>query len=430
MIDRYISSEMKQIWSLANKYETWLEVELSSLKAFVELGVIKQEEYDVIKANTYIDCDLIEEIEQVTRHDVVAFTRSLSTMLGEESKWIHYGLTSTDVVDTANGVLFKQANALILKQLEALIETIKGMAIKYKDTLCMGRTHGVHGEITTFGFKMALWYDEMTRHLERFKQASQGVEFGKIAGAVGTYSNVDPFVQEFVCQDLGLGSANIATQTLQRDRHGDYMACLALIGSSLDKFAVEIRHLQRTEVFEVIEGFNKGQKGSSAMPHKKNPISSENVSGLARLLRGYMVSSYENIALWHERDISHSSVERVIFEDATAVMEYMLKRFNNILINLGVNEARMLKNIALTKNVIFSQKVLLRLIDRGCKREEAYDFVQEFANYAFSNELDFKEVIKDQPLIKMLTNQEFEGCFNYYQDVKNIDYVYKKLKLI
>ncbi|UKI51018.1 MAG: adenylosuccinate lyase [Clostridium sp.] len=345
MIERYSRKVMRQIWTDENKFNAYLKVEILSCRAWSELGIIPKDDVDKIEKNAKFDCARISEIELQTKHDVVAFTRCVSESLGDEKKWVHYGLTSTDVVDTANGYLLKQANEIIRADLVAFMDVLKKQALKYKKTPCIGRTHGIHADITYFGLKWALWHEEMKRNLERFDAAAKGVEAGKMSGAVGNFANIPPFIQYFVCKNLGIDSANVSTQVLQRDRHAYYIATLALIGASIEQMAFEIRNLQRTEVHEAEEAFTKGQKGSSAMPHKRNPIGSENIVGCARVLRGYMATSYENVALWHERDISHSSTERIILPDATMLLDYMLNRFKNILENLVVYPEQMLKKI-------------------------------------------------------------------------------------
>ena len=385
MIDRYTRPEMGAIWTEENKYKAWLEVEILADEAWAELGVIPKEDVAKIRQNASFNIDRIYEIEKETRHDVVAFTRAVSETLGEEKKWVHYGLTSTDVVDTAWSYLIKQANTILLKDIENFIEILKNKAQEHKYTVMMGRTHGVHAEPTTFGLKLALWYEEMKRNLERFKQASDGIEYGKISGAVGTYANIDPFIEKYVCEKLGTKPAPISTQTLQRDRHAHYMSTIALIATSIEKFAVEIRGLQKSEIREVEEAFAKGQKGSSAMPHKRNPIGSENMTGMARVIRGYMLTAYENVPLWHERDISHSSAERIIIPDATIALNYMLNRFGNIVKNLTVFPENMKRNMERTHGLIYSQRVLLALIDKGLAREEAYDTVQPKAMEVLGN---------------------------------------------
>lgn len=430
MIERYSRPEMRAIWTEDNKFRAWLEVELCACEAWAELGVIPKEDVEMLRKNASFDIERIYEIEQETRHDVIAFTRAVSETLGEERKWVHYGLTSTDVVDTANGYLLKQANEILEQDLLRFIGILREKAIAYKHTPMMGRTHGVHAEPTTFGLKMALWHEEMVRNLERFRHAADGVQFGKISGAVGTYANIDPSVEEFVCRKLGTKPAPISTQTLQRDRHAEYMATLALIATSLDKFATEIRALQKSEVREVEEAFAKGQKGSSAMPHKRNPIGSENISGLARVIRGHMVSAYENVPLWHERDISHSSVERIILPDATMLLNYMLNRFGNIVNNLTVFPDNMKRNMARTYGVPFSGRVMTKLIDKGFSREQAYDTVQPRAMQAWEEQRQFRDIIEATPEItEVLSSEEIEDAFNPSWHLKHVDTIFEKLGL-
>lgn len=431
MLNRYSRKEMRDIWSEESKFNAWLKVELLACEAWSTLGEIPKEDVEALWKNASFDIDRIYEIEQDTRHDVVAFTRAVSETLGEEKKWVHYGLTSTDVVDTAYGYLYKQANAILLKDLEMFMQTLKTQALKYKDTVCMGRTHGVHAEITTFGLKFALWYAEMERNLQRFKDAANGIECGKISGAVGTFANTPPQVQDYVCDKLGINSSLISTQTLQRDRHAEYFATIALIGTSLEKMATEVRHLQRTEVREAEEFFRKGQKGSSAMPHKRNPIGSENICGCARVLRGYMNTAYEDLPLWHERDISHSAAERIIAPDATALLDYMLNRFNGILANLTVFPENMLRNIGLTYGVIFSQRFMLKLIEKGWAREKAYDTVQPNAIKSWENKISFKELMEaDKDVCATLTQEEIDDCFNPQYQVKNVDTIFKRVGIL
>jgi len=375
MIERYGRDVMREVWTEENKFRAYLKVELLAAEAWRELGVVPAEDVEKLNANATFNIDRIKEIELQTRHDIVAFTRTVSESLGEERKWVHYGLTSTDVVDTANGYLFKQANEILLKDIEEFIEMLKKQAIRFKKLPCIGRTHGIHADITSFGLKWVLWLAEMRRNLERFKAAARGVEVGKISGAVGNFANIPPFVQDYVCDKLGIDSSDVSTQVIQRDRHAYYMATLAVIGASLEQMALEVRNLQRTEVHEVEEAFGKGQKGSSAMPHKRNPVSSENICGCARVLRGYMVTAYENVALWHERDISHSATERIIMPDATILLDYMLNRMKGILENIVVFEEQMMANIYRTNGVIFAQRVMNALIDKGFVREKAYDTV-------------------------------------------------------
>lgn len=431
MIDRYARKEMQDIWSEENKYNAWLKVELLACEAWSKLGEIPSEDVEKLWEHASFDIDRIYEIEAETHHDVVAFTRAVSQTCGDEKKWVHFGLTSTDVVDTAYGFLYKQANAILLKDIERFIEVLKTKALRYKDTVMMGRTHGVHAEITTFGLKMALWYDEMQRNLKRFKEAASIIEAGKISGAVGTFANTPPFVQDYVCEKLGITSSNISTQTLQRDRHAQYFSTLALIATSIEKMATEIRHLQRTEVREVEEKFRKGQKGSSAMPHKRNPIGSENMCGCARVMRGYMMSSYEDVSLWHERDISHSSAERIIAPDATILLDYMLNRFTNIVDNLTVFEDNMRANIDKTYGVIFSQRFMLKLIEKGMSRESAYDLVQPNAIKSWEQKLDFKTLMEQNEDVKShLTQEEIDDCFNPQHHIKHVDEIFRRVHIL
>lgn len=430
MIERYTREEMGAIWTEENKYNAWLEVEILACEAWSELGVIPREDVKKIRENARVNVDRIYEIEQETRHDVVAFTRALSETLSDEKKWVHYGLTSTDVVDTSLSYLIKQANEIIRKDLHQFIKVLKEKAIEHKHTVMMGRTHGVHAEPTTFGLKLALWYEEMKRHLERFEAAAERIEFGKLSGAVGTYANIDPFVEKYVCEHLGLSPAPVSTQTLQRDRHADYISTLSLIATSIEKFATEIRGLQKTETREVEEFFAKGQKGSSAMPHKRNPIGSENMTGMARLMRGFMVTAYENVSLWHERDISHSSAERIILPDATIALNYMLNRFSNIVKNLTVFPENMKRNIDKTHGVIFSQRVLLTLIDKGMSREEAYDLVQPKAMEAWETEVHFKKLVEaDDQITNVLSQEEINACFDTTYHLKNVDFIFERIGL-
>lgn len=430
MLERYSRPEMRAIWTEENKFKAWLEVELCACEAWSELGIIPKEDVEALRRSASFDIDRIYEIEQETRHDVIAFTRAVSETVGPERKWVHYGLTSTDVVDTALGYLLLQANAILTADIERFIEILRGKAIQYKDTPMMGRTHGVHAEPTTFGLKMALWYEEMKRNLERFRHAADGVQYGKMSGAVGTYANIDPQVEEFVCKKLGIKAAPISTQTLQRDRHAEYMATLALIATSLDKFATEIRALQKSEFREVEEPFAKGQKGSSAMPHKRNPIGCENISGLSRVIRGHMVTAYENVPLWHERDISHSSTERIILPDATMLLNYMLNRLGNIINNLTVFPENMKRNMQATYGVPFSGRVMTKLIDKGFSREQAYDTVQPRAMQAWEEQRQFRSIIESTPAItEVLSAAEIEDCFNPAWHLKNVDTIFERLGL-
>ncbi|SDX09159.1 Adenylosuccinate lyase [Marininema mesophilum] len=431
MIQRYTRPEMGAIWTDENRYRAWLEVEILACEAWAELGVIPREDVKQIRENARIDVARILEIEEETRHDVVAFTRAVAETLGPESKWVHYGLTSTDVVDTALSYLMKQANAILLQDVDRFLEVLKAKALEHKDTVMMGRTHGVHAEPTTFGLKMGLWYAEMQRNRDRLVHAIETVAVGKLSGAVGTYANIDPFVEEYVCRELGLTPAPISTQTLQRDRHAEYLSSLALIATSLEKFAVEIRGLQKSETREVEEAFAKGQKGSSAMPHKRNPIGSENITGLARIIRGHMVTAYENVPLWHERDISHSSAERVILPDATILLNYMLNRFATIVANLTVFPENMKRNMSRTYGLIYSQRVLLSLIDKGLKREEAYDRVQKLAMQAWEEGIQFRELVEGDEVIPTILNEhEIADCFDYHYHLQRVDELFRRLKLL
>lgn len=430
MIDRYTRPEMGAIWTEENKYKAWLEVELLACEGWSELGEIPKEDVKKLRRNATFTVERIHEIEQMTRHDVVAFTRTVSESLGDEKKWVHYGLTSTDVVDTAQSYLLRQCNALLLRDIEHFIAVIREKAKKYKNTVMMGRTHGVHAEPTTFGLVMALWYEEMKRNLARFREAADDIRVGKLSGAVGTYANIDPSVEKYVCEHLGLKASPISTQVLQRDRHAHYMATLALIATSIEKFAVEIRGLQRSEIREVEEGFAKGQKGSSSMPHKRNPIGSENMCGMARVIRGYMMTAYENIPLWHERDISHSSAERIILPDATIALDYMLHRFSGILENLTVFPENMRRNMKRTFGLPFSQHVLLALIEKGMSREQAYDIVQPNAMKSWETETPFKKLIEqDERITDKLSQDEIDACFDETYHLKNVNLIFERLGL-
>ncbi|MDP1395161.1 adenylosuccinate lyase [Lysinibacillus capsici] len=430
MIERYTRPEMGAIWTEQNKYQAWLEVEILACEAWAELGDIPKEDVAKIRENASFDVNRILEIEQETRHDVVAFTRAVSETLGAERKWVHYGLTSTDVVDTALSYLIKQANDILRKDIVNFIDIIATKAKEHKHTVMMGRTHGVHAEPTTFGLKLGLWYEEMKRNLERFEAAAKVIETGKMSGAVGTYANIDPRVEQYVCDKLGLAASPISTQTLQRDRHAQYLGALALIATSIEKFATEIRGLQKSETREVEEAFAKGQKGSSAMPHKRNPIGSENMVGMSRLMRGYMVTAYENVALWHERDISHSSAERVILPDATITLNYMLNRFGNIVKNLTVFPENMKRNMDRTFGLIYSQRILLALIDKGLVREEAYDTVQPLAMQAWDKQVQFRTLVDaSEKITSYLTKEELDDCFDYNYHLQHVDMIFERLGL-
>lgn len=430
MLERYTRPEMGKIWTDQNRYQAWLEVEILADEAWAELGEIPKEDVEKIREKATFDIDRILEIEAQTRHDVVAFTRAVSESLGDESKWVHYGLTSTDVVDTAYGYLMKQANDLIRRDLETFTAIIGEKAKEHKYTVMMGRTHGVHAEPTTFGLKLALWYSEMKRNIERFERAAAGVEAGKISGAVGTFANIPPFVEEYVCNKLGIRPQEISTQVLPRDLHAEYFASMALIATSIEKFATEIRGLQKSETREVEEFFAKGQKGSSAMPHKRNPIGSENMAGLARVIRGHMVTAYENVSLWHERDISHSSAERIIIPDTTILIDYMLNRFGTIVKNLTVFPENMKRNMNATFGLIYSQRVMLKLIDHGMTREQAYDLVQPKTAQAWDEQRDFRPLLEaDQTIMSTLSEKDLDDAFDYHHHLKQVDTIFARVGL-
>ncbi|ASR40368.1 adenylosuccinate lyase [Ligilactobacillus agilis] len=430
MISRYTRPEMAALWTDEKKYECWLEVELAADEAWSKLGHIPAEDVEKLRKNAKFDINRIAEIEAVTKHDVIAFTRTVSESLGDEKKWVHYGLTSTDVVDTAYGYQLKQVNDHLRKDLAEFKEIIANQARKYKNTVCMGRTHGVHAEPTTFGLKLARWYSEIKRDIERFEHAAAGVEAGKISGAVGTFANIDPFIEEYVCKKLGIRPQEISSQVLPRDLHAEYLAALALIATSLEEFATEIRGLQKSETREVEEHFAKGQKGSSAMPHKRNPIGSENICGLARVVRGHMVTAYEDVVLWHERDISHSSAERIILPDTTILIDYMLHRFGNIVKNLTVFPENMKRNMDRTFGLIYSGRVLLKLIDTGMSREAAYDLIQPKTAQAWDEQRPFRPLLEADPEITgRLSKEDLDDAFDYHWHLKHVDDIFKRVGL-
>ncbi|KRL65059.1 adenylosuccinate lyase [Lentilactobacillus diolivorans DSM 14421] len=421
---------MKNIWSLQNQYASWLKVEIAIDEAWSKLGKIPAADVDKIKKNATFDVDQIAKIEAVTHHDIVAFTRDVSKSLGPERKWIHYGVTSTDVVDTAYGVRIKQANQIIKADIDHFIDVIAKQAKKYKDTVMIGRTHGVQAEPTTFGLKLARWYSEMNRNKRRFATASKELEAGQISGAVGTFANVPPFVEQYVCDELGLHAQEITSQILPRDLHADYIATLALIATSLEEFATEIRGLQRSEIHEVEEHFDAGQKGSSAMPHKRNPIGSENICGLARVVRGHMITAYEDVPLWHERDISHSSAERIIIPDTLTLLDYMLHRFSRILERLTVFPERMKKNMGLTYGLIYSQRVMLKLIDSGMTREQAYDLVQPLTKKSWDEGLQFRDLVEGKKEITdALSEEQIADAFDYHYHIRHVDEIFARVGL-
>ena len=428
MIPRYSREIMTKIWSPENKYQKWLDVEILACEAMAKLGKIPKSALKNIKENVSINVERIDEIEKTTKHDVIAFLTSLTEKVGEDGRFIHMGLTSSDVLDTALAVQLKESAEILLEDIDRLLTVLKRRAFENKNTLMIGRSHGIHAEPITFGLKMALWYQEMQRNRQRLLRAKESVSFGKISGAVGTFSFIDPFVEEYVCGKLGLKPAPVSSQIVQRDRHAEFFTTLAIIASSMDKFAQEIRLLQRTEVREAEEYFSPGQKGSSAMPHKRNPILSENLSGLARLVRSYAVAALEDIALWHERDISHSSVERVIGPDATIVLDFMLYRFTNMMDKLVIYPEKMIYNLNMTHGVIFSQMVLLALIEKGTTREDAYAVVQKNAMKSWKEGSEFKNLLeKDSTVTKYLRKKELTAIFNVNNFLKNLDFIFKRV---
>ncbi|ANK60122.1 adenylosuccinate lyase [Loigolactobacillus backii] len=430
MLARYTRPEMGQIWTDQNKYQAWLEVEILADEAWAKLGEIPEEDAVKIRQNATFDTQRIAEIEKKTKHDVVAFTRDVSESLGTEKKWIHYGLTSTDVVDTAYGYLMKQANRILREDLDHIIAVLAKQAKTYKYTVMMGRTHGVHAEPTTFGLRMAQWYAEMKRNRERFEHAAAGVEAGKISGAVGTFANIPPEIEAYVTKQLGIRAQDISTQVLPRDLHAEYIATMALIATSVEKFATEVRSLQRTEIHEVEEFFAAGQKGSSAMPHKRNPIGSENVTGLARVIRGHMITAYEDVSLWHDRDISHSSAERIILPDTTELLDYILHRFSKIIETLTVFPEKMRSNMDVTYGLIYSQRVMLKLIDNGMSREAAYDLVQPKTALAWDEKKAFRPLLEADPKITSILNaKDLDDAFDYHWHLRNVDTIFDRVGL-
>ncbi len=428
MIPRYSREKMEKIWSPENRYQKWLDVEMAACEAMAKKGKIPKKALANIKSKVAINVNRIDEIEKNTKHDVIAFLTSLTEKVGEDGRFIHMGLTSSDVLDTSLAVLLKEAAEILIEDINALLAVLKKKALEYKKTLMIGRSHGIHAEPITFGLKMALWYQEMERNRARLERAKETVSYGKISGAVGTFSFVEPFVEEYVCKKLGLKPAPVSSQIVQRDRHAEFFTTLAIIASSLDKFAQEIRLLQRTEVREAEEYFSPGQKGSSAMPHKRNPVLSENISGLARLVRSYALAALEDVALWHERDISHSSVERVIAPDATIVLDFMLGRFTSLMDKLVVYPERMLANLDMTHGVIFSQMVLLALVEKGATREDAYAIVQKNAMKSWNENLEFRELLAaDTAVKKYLTPKDLDKIFNVNNFLKNINFIYKRV---
>ncbi len=429
MIERYSKPEMKAVWEDKNRFQKWLEVELAACEANARLGKIPAESLKTIQEKAKFDIGRINEIEKTVNHDVIAFLTSVAEFVGPDSRYVHLGLTSSDVVDTAFAAIIKDAAKILEKDLADLIEVLRNKAREHKQTVMVGRTHGIHAEPMTFGLKMALWMAEMERNLERFRAATKNVTYGKISGAVGTYANIDPSVEVYVCEKMGLTPSPLSTQIIQRDRHAEFITTLAIIGSSIDKFTTEIRNLQRTDVLEVEEPFREGQKGSSAMPHKRNPITCERLSGMARILRGNAQVAMENMVLWHERDISHSSAERMIFPDSCGLLDYMLKTLASVIKDLRVYPENMKRNMDVYGGVIFSQSVLLALVNKNITREDAYKIVQENAHKAWNQQGgNFRELLKNDPSVtKLLTAEELEGCFDPQHHLKHLDMIYKRL---
>ena len=428
MIRRYTHPEMGAIWSEQRRYETWLEVELAAADAMAEAGIVPREAARELRAKGAFDIPRIEEIEKTTQHDVIAFTTAVAEKVGPSARWLHFGLTSSDVVDTAQALQMRQACDLIVKGIAALMEAVRVRAEEHRLTPMIGRTHGVHAEPMTFGLKLALWYAELQRDLDRVLRARDVVSVGKISGAVGTFAHLDPAIEASVCVRLGLEPAPVSSQVIQRDRHAELMTALAITAASLEKFALEIRGLQKTEIGEVEEPFGKGQSGSSAMPHKRNPVGCEQITGLARLVRANAMAALENIALWHERDISHSSVERVILPDSFIALDHMLRRFTRIVAGMVVYPERMLENLNRSRGVVFSGTVLLELARRGTSREQAYEWVQRNAMRSFHEQKDFKSLLlADADLMKVLTAAEVEKAFDLKDQMRNVDAIFERV---
>lgn len=431
MIERYTLPEMGRIWTDEHRLELWLKIEVAACEGWAKLGKIPEEAVKVIREKATFSWQRVKEIEEITHHDVLAFTTNVAENVGEEAKFIHLGLTSSDVLDTALSLQMVEASDILLNKLERLEGALKKRALEHKDTLMMGRTHGIHAEPITMGLKFALWYEEIKRQIARVQYAREEIRVGKISGAVGTFANVEPEVEEWVCESLNLKPAPISTQVLQRDRHAFYITTLAGVASTLDKMATELRNLQRTDVHEVEEPFAKGQKGSSAMPHKKNPITGERISGLARVIRGNAQTALENVALWHERDISHSSAERVILPDSTIALDYMLQKMIQLIEGLRVYPEHMLENIGKVVGLIFSQRVMLTLVGKGISRETAYAWVQRNAMQAWETKEEFKSlVLKDSDIREQLTEEEITGLFDYSYHTKHVDTIFRRVGLL
>ena len=430
MIDRYSTPEMSHIWSDQNKYETWKKVEIAVVEVLSDRGEVPKEALKIIKKKASFSVKRILEIEKITRHDVIAFLTNLAENIGPDSRFIHMGMTSSDLLDSSLALLCKEAGEIIFKKLIKFKKLLREKAVEHRKTFQIGRSHGIHAEPITFGLKLALWSEEIDRHINRWERAVESIATGKISGAVGTYQHLDPKVEEQACRKLGLKPASISTQIVQRDHHAEFLTVLALISSTLEKISIEIRHLQRTEVLEAEEYFQKGQKGSSAMPHKRNPIVTERITGMARLIRSNAHVALENVALWHERDISHSSVERIIIPDSTTLMDYMLNKMIYLIENLVIYPENMLKNIEKTNGLIFSQEILLALVKKGVTREDAYEIVQRNAMQVWEKKKDFLTLLKrDKQIAELLTNKELIDLFNLNKIMKNINKIYKRLRL-
>jgi adenylosuccinate lyase len=432
MISRYSRLEMAKIWTEENKLQKWLDVELAALEGLARYGYIPKDVPTKVRARAKFDVERVKEIEKVVNHDVIAFLTNLSENVGPVGRYVHFGLTSSDILDTGLSLQVQEASDILIRELKKLISLLGKKAKEHAQTLMVGRSHGVHAEPITFGLKMALFHAACKRGLVRLEAAKENLRYGKISGAVGTFANVDPKVEEFVCKKLGLNPAPVSTQVLQRDRHAEYLGAIAIVGGTLEQLATEIRSLQKTETFEVQEFFSKGQKGSSAMPHKRNPITCERVAGLSRILRGNALAGFENIALWHERDITHSSVERVIFPDSTILLDYMLGLMQNVIENLVVNKDRMLKNLESSRGMVFSQSLLLELVEKGLTREEGYKLVQDAAKKLWEDEKLYLEqvVLKDEKILKVLTPQEIRSVFSYDRHLKNVSVILRRTGIL
>lgn len=431
MISRYSNPEMERIWTTENRYECWLEVELAAARAMHDKGIIPTADWEQISAKADFDAARIDELELITRHDVIAFLTNVAEYVGPSSRWIHYGMTSSDVLDTATAMQLKTSGELILSELSRLAEILKLKAREYRHTLCMGRSHGIHAEPTSFGLKFALWYEEAKRNIERLNNAIEEVSVGQFSGAVGNFAHLSPEIEELACKYLGLDTARVSTQVIQRDRHAMFLSVLAVIASGIEKIALEIRHLQRTEVQEAEENFSKGQKGSSAMPHKRNPIVSEQLCGLARVMRSNAHAAMENNALWHERDISHSSVERIILPDSCILAHYMLGKCCTLIDNLVVYPDNMQRNIELTHGLVFSQALLLQLTNSGFSREQAYALVQAEAMKSIETGSDFlANVLGNQEIKSAIAESEIRDIFSYERYLRNVDYILKRCEII